>query len=171
MRPALPIAFLISLAACSGGLPEYPQYRTVLLQYPSTPTSVDSLAASKAARTDATMYPIIRAMTLVTPLPASVFASLDPKPVVIEIDSTLVRCGNTIGMHITTDPVPTSLDSAFVISIGFRVVRIYPDNLMLADVELPRIAAINRLEEDFHIVRADASFGPCNDVPAGRRTG
>lgn len=159
------IALTFVMSACAGSL-DAPAARLLVLQYSSTPTASDSLAASQTGGAPVTIYPIISTMTIRTSVATGAFAILNPKPTVTEGDNISPGCG-AASVFFTTTHLVTANDSAAAALAGIRVVT-YSRNMthFAGDFEKPKLSSVlsrvGGLAADTNIstVQLDLS-GPC----------
>ncbi len=106
-----------AISSCSSDLvTEAPAPRLVVLQYSTDPTTVDSLAASATGRVPASVYHFLNAVGVVTTVPASAFATLQPAPDSVT-DTNTLEC-NLVDVRITTVSLPTVADSTWLSARG-----------------------------------------------------
>ncbi|HEY3933520.1 MAG TPA: hypothetical protein VGL65_02800 [Gemmatimonadales bacterium] len=155
--PALTVLFLT--AACSSGtVPELVAPRIVLLGYAEQPGSADSATLHQRFGGTVTLYPLIKSMTILTPLPSSEFTSLVPAPGrITDFDS--LRCPTEMSIELTVTPSFGPADSDFVVAAGLYPIYLSkPHGFVDADITPARFSVINRLLGNSDIASAKIYF-------------
>jgi hypothetical protein len=117
MFRALAATGLVAVTACSSSqsFDAAEPLHTVLLEYSAPPTSADSAALSSGSAGTVTMYPLMKAMTIVTRIPSGAFANLVPKPFEIT-DFAALDC--PLEVDLTIAPTFGAADSTQLVATG-----------------------------------------------------
>ena len=148
--------------------------RTVLLGYSAPPTSADSAALQQTFGGVVTIYPLINAMTIRTPLPSARFVNSVPKPGrVTDFDSLRTAAGlssrDRPGAHVQRRPSEPLRDSGFLRHRDREFRSIYISRhtgLVELDVGAATFPLINRLT-----ATARSSRGTSTSTTSRRTTG